>query len=105
MLARGTVAKGLLISKPAEDYLNYNTELVEKVAKAISNLSSEGRSAESIAIQYVLGNRAVTSAVVGIRTSDQLKSAVDSIYTRSLSETERKKLSETIPTNIYDNHR
>ena len=104
-LARGSVAKGLLISKPPEQYLNYLKEEVARAAKAIRELSSNGRSTETIAIRYVLDNPAVTSAVIGIRTMAHLKLAVDSIYSHSLSDAEKKILSETIPINFYDNHR
>jgi hypothetical protein len=53
----------------------------------------------------VLDNPAITSAVIGIRTLDQLKLAVDSVYSNSLSELEKEKLSETIPVNFYDKYR
>ena len=35
VLARGSVAKGLLISKPAEHYLNYSAEQVKKTAATV----------------------------------------------------------------------
>lgn len=105
VLARGSIAKGLLVSKPAEQYLNYNKEQVAIAAKEIRDLSSDGRSAETIAIRYALDNPAVTSVVVGIRTMPQLKLALDSIYSHSLTDIEKKKLSEIIPINFYDKHR
>jgi aryl-alcohol dehydrogenase-like predicted oxidoreductase len=105
VLARGSVAKGLLISKPAEQYLNYSEEQVARTAKTVRDLSTGGRSTESILIQYVLDHPAITSAVIGIRTSAQLKSAVDSNYSSSITETEKCKLSEAIPINFYDKHR
>lgn len=105
VLARGAVAKGLLISKPAEHYLNHTEEEVARAAKEIRDLSSTERSVESIAIRYVLSNPAITSAVLGIRTLTQLKLAIASIYSNSITETERNKLSEVIPLDFYSEHR
>jgi aryl-alcohol dehydrogenase-like predicted oxidoreductase len=105
VLARGSVAKGLLISKPAEKYLNYSAGEVAVAAKAIGDLSSGERSVESIVLRYTLNNKAITSAVVGIRPSAQLQLAIDSMHSNSLSAAEMDKLSQTIPLNYYDMHR
>src|ERR1019366_7189527 len=43
VLARGGVAKGLLIDKPAENYLNYNAADTSKAATAVDLLSNETR--------------------------------------------------------------
>jgi aryl-alcohol dehydrogenase-like predicted oxidoreductase len=104
-LARGSIAKGLLISKPAEHYLNYSEEEVAMAAKEIRDLSSEERSVESIAIHYVLSNPAITSAVIGIRTLMQFKHAVASINSNTITETEKNNLSNAIPINFYSEHR
>jgi len=105
VLARGSVARGLLISKPPEQYLNYSKEQVAAVAKEIRDLSSEARSPETIALRYVLDNPAITSVVLGIRTMAHLTLALDSMNSNSLTETEKKRLSEIIPIHFYDNHR
>ncbi|MEJ7684071.1 MAG: aldo/keto reductase [Segetibacter sp.] len=54
VLARGSVASGLLVNKPAKQYLNYNENQVQKAATAIKNLSGKHRSAAQTAIQFVL---------------------------------------------------
>lgn len=79
VLARGSVASGLLVDKRAKPYLNYNEEQVEKAANAIKNLSPAHRSLAQTAIQFVLQNTAITAAVVGIRTLEQLKDAAETI--------------------------
>jgi aryl-alcohol dehydrogenase-like predicted oxidoreductase len=105
VLARGSVARGLLISKPAVQYLDYSAAEVARAAKAVKDLSSKLKSVESIAIRFVLDNPAITSAVIGIRTPIQLKLAVNSIYSDFISDAEKSKLSESVNIHFYDLHR
>lgn len=105
VLARGPVAKGLLVNKPAEDYLNYSRQQVEQAATAIKKYSGHERSASQTAIQFVLSNPAITSAVVGIRTRQQLEEAVRATSAPLLTENELKSLSQSLPVNYYEQHR
>ena len=105
VLARGSVAGGLLVNKEPKSYLNYNGEEVAKVAAAIKNMSSKERKPAQTAIQFVLRNAAITSAVVGIRTIDQLNDAINALNKPWLNEDEIKILRETIPVNYYSDHR
>lgn len=74
LLTRGTLAKGKLVGKPTSRYLNYSVQEVEKLQKEV--LITENPL--SAAIQYVLDHRTVASAVLGIRTGDQLTSILNS---------------------------
>ena len=76
VLARGSLAKGLLAGKPAEVYLDHSREEVEEAARAIQTLSGAHRNAAQTAIQFVLQHPAITSAVVGLRTMEQLEGIV-----------------------------
>lgn len=105
VLARGIVASGLLVDKPAKIYLNYNEEQVQQAAEAIKLLSGSQRTAAQTAIQFVLAHPAVTSAVVGIRTLEQLQEAVETIATPSLADDEKLALRNTLPANFYTDHR
>jgi aryl-alcohol dehydrogenase-like predicted oxidoreductase len=105
VMARGSVAGGLLVGKKAKPYLNYNEEGVAKAAIIIQKLSSHKRSPAQIAIQFVLQNPSVTSAVVGIRTIEQLTDAVNAISNQKLSEEEMKILKEAVAVNHYAEHR
>lgn len=104
VLARGSVAQGLLIDKPAKAYLNYSTEEVQKAANTIRSLSNKKRTPAQTAIQYVLHHPAIASAVVGIRTIQQLEEAIQTMDT-SLSATEIKRLQNALPLNHYSEHR
>jgi aryl-alcohol dehydrogenase-like predicted oxidoreductase len=103
VLARGPVAKGLLVNKPAEAYLNYSMQEVETVANAVKSISGNNRSAAQTAIQWVLNNPAITSAVVGIRTEEQLRDAVQSV--NALDAKELNQLQSVVEINRYEQHR
>ena len=103
VLARGTVAGGLLAGKQTKQYLNYNQQQVSGAAAAVSALSSQKHNAAQVSIAFALRHPAVTSAVVGIRTEDHLKDAVQA------SEIDlRDKLNDlgnSLPINYYEEHR
>jgi aryl-alcohol dehydrogenase-like predicted oxidoreductase len=105
VLTRGSLAQGILIDKPARDYLNYTKEEVRKAAAAILTLSKEGRGLVQTALQFVLHNKAITSAVVGIRTHEQLQDALKTLEVTPLTQREIERLHNSIPTDYYKEHR
>jgi aryl-alcohol dehydrogenase-like predicted oxidoreductase len=105
VVTRGSLAQGLLIDKPAKDYLNYSTEEITKAASAIRSLSNYQRTASQTALKYVLQHPAITSAIVGIRTMEQLEDTVKTINAPDLSETEMQLLQNSISVNYYAEHR
>lgn len=105
VLARGTVAGGLLTGKPAKAYLGYDANTVDKAASTLRSLGSGSRSAAQTAIQFVLAQPAITAAVVGIRTPEQLADAVGTFSAPVLQPGEMQRLSASIPINQYTDHR
>jgi aryl-alcohol dehydrogenase-like predicted oxidoreductase len=105
VVARGTVASGLLVDKPAKNYLNYTEQQVRVAAEAIKDISTPRRSVAQSSIQFVLNNSAVTSAVVGIRTLDQLKEAVETTSAPQLTAIEKEKLNRCLEVNYYTDHK
>src|SRR5579871_866265 len=105
VLTRGSVAKGLLVKKPATPYLNYKEDEIKKAADAIKSLSSEKRTNAGTALQFVLNNPAITSAVVGIRTMEQLEEIKNTFETQILSEDEMNSLRQCIAVNYYEQYR
>jgi aryl-alcohol dehydrogenase-like predicted oxidoreductase len=104
VLARGTLAKGLLAGKPSADYLNYSNDDVIKSAAAVKNASTKG-SLSQTAIRFVLNHPAVVSAIAGIRTEEQLADAAATMDCPPLTAQELSTLSSAIPVNFYDSHR
>ena len=105
VVVRGSVASGLLIDKPAKAYLNHNETEVANAVKAVRSISTPERNAAQIAIQYVLKNPAVTAAVVGMRTMEQLRDAVDAVNISELNDEKMKILRQSVPVNFYEQHR
>jgi aryl-alcohol dehydrogenase-like predicted oxidoreductase len=105
VLARGPVAKGLLVDKPAAAYLNYGAAAVSRAAGAVLSLSGTNRSPARTALQFVLGNPAITSAVTGLRTIRQLEDAAGATDVPHLTAEEMETLRSVLPVNYYDQHR
>jgi aryl-alcohol dehydrogenase-like predicted oxidoreductase len=103
VLARGSIAQGLLVDKPVKPYLGYEEEDVSKMSAAIKKITDT--SSAQTAIQYVLNHKAVTSAVVGIRTLEQLEEIVKGFDNSSISEHEIQALRNLLPPLIYKEHR
>jgi aryl-alcohol dehydrogenase-like predicted oxidoreductase len=105
VLARGAVAQGLLVNKAPKAYLNYSPGEVEKAAAAVQALSNNERNAAQTALRFVLHHPAITTAVAGIRTMQQLEEAVATFKTPLLSETDISSLQQAVVPNKYEQHR
>ena len=105
VLARGSVAGGLLINKTAADYLDLKASEVEKVIKDIKHHLPESKMLGEAAVRYVTENPAVTTAVAGIRTMQQLEDALQSANAKTLTTEEWKYLQHAWGGNVYKEHR
>lgn len=103
VLARGTLAKGLLVDKPAVSYLDHSVTEVERVASKVKQVAGVTRSPAQVAVDLVLGNSAISSAVVGLRTEEQLEDVT--VMNVPLLENERDLLRKTVPAKRYEEHR
>lgn len=105
VLARGSLAKGLLSGKPSSLYLNHSEATVSAAADAVQSVSGKDRTPSQTSIRYILNHPAITSVVVGIRTIQQLEDAVKTSDSPGLTKSELLRLSDSIPVNRYDQHR
>jgi aryl-alcohol dehydrogenase-like predicted oxidoreductase len=103
VLARGVLAQGLLVNKPAAAYLDHSKEEMMNACKAVQELSTANRSAAQTAIQYVFNHPAVASAVIGIRNKQQLKEV--SGTTKRLLKKEIQLLQDAVKPSTYEQHR
>lgn len=101
VLARGTVAGGLLIDKPPKTYLSYSEEEVSLMAMEIKK---QNFPQASTAVGYALQNPAVTAAIVGIRTATHLQSAVSAVQF-PLPLVVKKPLQDALSPKYYTDHR
>lgn len=105
VLARGSLAKGLLAGKPAAPFLDYTKEEVEQAQQAIALVGSNVRQASEVALKFVLRNPAIVAAVVGIRTFEQLEDALKTGKNLPINEEETQQLRAALRSNVYENHR
>jgi len=105
VLVRGSVAQGLLVDKPPRPYLNYSEQEVSNAAKVIKLSSKNDRTNAQTAIQFVLRKPQISSAVVGLRSMEQLDEAVNTFAIPELSMLQIASLTSSIPVNVYKEHR
>ena len=104
VLARGSLARGLLAGKPPASFLNYSAEEVEKAALAVRTVSGDRNKTSDTAIHFVLDNPAISSAVIGIRTETQLKEAVSAGNSPALNSIQMESLKNSVLSNQYTEH-
>ncbi len=105
VLARGALAKGLLVNKLASTYLDYTTDEVKILQEAIEDFCSGEQTPTALALQFVLQHPAVSSAVVGIRTMGQLKDILSVSMTTPRESEKLNVLKNLLTINKYNQHR
>lgn len=105
VLARGTIAGGLLAGKAIKPYLNYGQNEVELAANAIKNAGTVNNSVAAAAIDFALSNTGVSAAIVGIRKIEQLSDSILAIKNETDFQSKFQLLKTVIPINYYDQHR
>ncbi|MEQ9091229.1 MAG: aldo/keto reductase [Balneola sp.] len=100
VITRGTLAKGMLIDKPAKEYLSYSEMQVRLIQEAVS----ETKNPLSTSIQYVEQHPAVSNPIIGIRTIEQLNEVISScdIF---IPDNELEQLGRVLEPNVYEKHR
>lgn len=104
IMARGTVAGGLLAGKPATAYLDMDEDKVAEIIESIKGII-HGRSLTESALRYVVDNPAVTTAVVGMRTQKQLYEALKAAASTVLTKEEYTALAKSWEGTTYKEHR
>jgi aryl-alcohol dehydrogenase-like predicted oxidoreductase len=105
VLARGGLAKGLLVGKPPAAYLNYSAEQVAQAAQAVRSASGSGRSPSQTAVAFVLHSPFVSSAVTGMRTTGQMEEVLAPDDFPALSPEAIEILRESVPITYYEQFR
>ncbi|MCA1054718.1 aldo/keto reductase [Rossellomorea aquimaris] len=114
IIARGPLAKGLLSDKmllKASDkmkengYLDYSYPELEEVIKSIREKSTDERSMNELALQYILAHQAVASVIPGASSTRQLLENIKAVNHSPLSAEELEVLSELTKLSRYEQHR
>ncbi len=105
VLARGSLAQGMLVNKPAKEYLGHSAADLGRGHAAVQSLVRENRTAAQVAIRYVLNHPAICAAIVGVSRTEQLEEISATSNSESLTATEFKLLRDALPSKIYEQHR
>ena len=105
VLSRGALAQGLLAGKPAKEYLHHTKEKITEIVTLVNTLSNKDRSPAQTAIRFVLQQPGLSSAVIGIRTIDQLNEVIQTSQTPELTTEEINQLKEIATPGKYEQHR
>ena len=105
VLSRGALAQGLLVNKAAKEYLGHRQETIAAAAQLVQGITLTTHTAAQTAIQFVLQNPAITSAILGMSRIDQLIEVAATTGNQSLSITDWKLLQDVLPPKVYEQHR
>ena len=105
VLARGSIAQGLLVNKPAKEYLQHSRGEVAKAADTVKLISNNRRTSAQTSLRYVLSHPSIASAVLGVRTIEQLEEAVQTIAAPAFSREEMDVLRNSTKAITYEQHR
>jgi len=107
VICRGAVAQGLLVGKPAANYLQYTDGEVARAAKMVAKVAAEsGLTKLEVALGYVWSHPAVATAALGMRTSAQLDEAIHALrHATPLSAAQRTALRQSVRSYHYDAHK
>lgn len=103
VITRGSFAKGLLINKSAEEYVDHSAAEVRKVRELIAD---SGLLPEAFLIRFGLLQPAVGSLVIGCSSVEQVQKMMYAYQQNDvISEDLMKKISSNIPVKQYAQHR
>ncbi|HMH20636.1 MAG TPA: aldo/keto reductase [Puia sp.] len=105
VLARGGLAKGLLVGKSPAAYLDHPVQQVARAASVVRSLSGSRRSPSQTAIGYISAHPSITCAVTGFRTTEQLEAIMLPKDPPALTDAEIKILRGAIPVYPYTQYR
>jgi len=105
VLSRGALAQGLLVNKPAKEYLGHSQEAIAAAAQLIHGIEITSRTASQTSIQFVLQNDAITSAIVGMRRLEQVVEIIATLEKDPLASKTMEELREILPAKFYELHR
>jgi aryl-alcohol dehydrogenase-like predicted oxidoreductase len=105
VLVRGSLAQGLLINKSPKPYIDHAEAVVFSAAAAIHQEAGNTHPPAGVAVGYVLHHQAVTSAVLGIRTNEQLQAALKIAEAPRLQPAQIENLQKAVPPILYKQHR
>jgi 1-deoxyxylulose-5-phosphate synthase len=103
VIARGSLAKGLLSSKPAAAFQGYSQEEVAKIQEGLEPFITPERSKAQLSLRYALSHPAVATTIPGASRRAQLEENVKESSVLTAAELEQ--LRSITKANVYELHR
>lgn len=105
VLSRGALAQGLLVNKPAKEYLGHTKEAIAAAAQLLQGIDVTTQTAAQSAILFVLQHPAITSALVGMSRMEQLIEIAATADKNKLATKDIEMLQQVLPAKLYEQHR
>lgn len=105
VLSRGALAQGLLVNKPAKEYLGHTKEAIAGAAQLLQGIDVTTQTVAQTAILFVLHHPAITSAVVGMSRMEQLIEITATADKNKLATKDIEMLQDVLPAKLYEQHR
>ena len=113
VLARGPLAKGMLSNqseqqvkaKGVDGFLDYTFDELVETINQVSGLLNDSLTMNALALKYVQKHPAITTAVFGASSTEQVKENTNFDHSKNLSETLYKELQQITKSNTYTDHR
>lgn len=105
VLVRGALAKGFMALKNKSISLDIDFKTIDLMKDKLISFSTEKKVLVHLALQWVLRRSEVTSAVVGIRTEEQLNDILSYDSTAQLSNEALENFTLDLPPIYYTKHR
>jgi aryl-alcohol dehydrogenase-like predicted oxidoreductase len=103
VLVRGSFVKGMLINKPAEEYLDLSAQKVEEIKKEIV---SYGILPEAFLIRFGLSQKAVGALIIGASSVTQVEKMVEGFEkSKAISDDVISEFRQKFTPNYYQQHR
>jgi len=113
VLARGPLTKGMLSAagslkiqdRGRDGFLDYSYDELVNMSEQLHDYAPATRNMNALALQYVLEHPAITSAVFGASTVDQLEENLGFLNAETLDELTYQKLKQITKPIVYKQHR
>ena len=105
VLARGSIAGGLLAGKSPKPYLGFSEAEMLSVSKAVQAATPTDSNPAATAIHFAIQHPAITAAIVGVRTAIQLQEILQAIGRGEISVSAFNDLRDSIKINFYEQHK
>ena len=105
VLSRGALTQGLLVNKPAKEYIGHSKDAIAAAAQMVQGIAVTTQTAAQTAILFVLQHPAITAAVVGMSRMEQLLEIAATTDKEKLSKTDTEMLQDILPAKLYEQHR